>query len=158
MDSKTVLKLLQDLNQEHIIARYNSSSPQEQKDFITQFNKLDKVCRGGIRDYLQPLRCSNSLFVLDSGDVSGVRIHGLVLLHRDEPMGFILRKPDGGRHALHACHLRLRRRRAHLHLDHREVHLPPGQRRSHRNHRRGRVVTAISTPRQSGVAKSFFRL
>ena len=53
MDSKTVLKLLQDLNQEHIIARYNSSSPQEQKDFITQFNKLDKVCRGGIRDYLQ---------------------------------------------------------------------------------------------------------
>ena len=52
MDSKTVLKLLQDLNQEHIIARYNSSSPQEQKDFITQFNKLDKVCRGGFKGYL----------------------------------------------------------------------------------------------------------
>ena len=52
MDSKTVLKLLQELNQEHIISRYKSSSPQEQKDFIAQFNKLDKVCRGGIKDYL----------------------------------------------------------------------------------------------------------
>ena len=53
MDSQSVLKLLQDLNQDHIITRYNSSSPQEQKDFITQFNKLDKVCRGGIKDYLK---------------------------------------------------------------------------------------------------------
>ena len=53
MDSQSVLKLLQDLNQDHIISRYNSSSLQEQKDFITQFNKLDKVCRGGIKDYLR---------------------------------------------------------------------------------------------------------
>ena len=53
MDAKTVLKLLKELNQDHILAKYNTSTPQEQKDFIAQFNKLDKVCRGGIKDYLQ---------------------------------------------------------------------------------------------------------
>ena len=53
MDANTVIKLLKELNQDHILAKYNTSTPQEQKDFIAQFNKLDKVCRGGIKDYLQ---------------------------------------------------------------------------------------------------------
>ena len=53
MDAKSVLKLLKELNQDHIISRYKSSSKEEQKEFIIQFNKLDKVCRGGIKDYLQ---------------------------------------------------------------------------------------------------------
>ena len=53
MDSNAVLKLLKDLNQDHIISRFNVSSQKEQEDFIVQFNKLDKVCRGGIKDYLE---------------------------------------------------------------------------------------------------------
>ena len=53
MEEKTVLDLLHELNQEHIIAKYNSATPEEKKNFIIQFNELDKVCRGGIKDYLQ---------------------------------------------------------------------------------------------------------
>ena len=53
MEEKTVLDLLHELNQDHIIARYNSATPEEKKNFIIQFNELDKVCRGGIKDYLQ---------------------------------------------------------------------------------------------------------
>ena len=53
MEEKTVLDLLHELNQDHIIAKYNSATPEEKKNFIIQFNELDKVCRGGIKDYLQ---------------------------------------------------------------------------------------------------------
>ena len=53
MDSETVLKLLKELGQDAIISKYNTVTPQEQKDFIAQFNHLDKVCRGGIKDYLK---------------------------------------------------------------------------------------------------------
>ena len=53
MEEKQVLSLLKELNQDHIISKYNSSSEQEKKDFITQFNTLDKVCRGGLKDYLK---------------------------------------------------------------------------------------------------------
>ena len=53
MEEKKVLELLKELNQEHIITKYNSSSKKEQQDFIIQFNKLDKVCRGGLKDYLK---------------------------------------------------------------------------------------------------------
>ncbi len=52
-EEKTVLDLLHELNQDHIIAKYNSVTPEEKKNFIIQFNELDKVCRGGIKDYLQ---------------------------------------------------------------------------------------------------------
>ena len=52
MEEKKVLDLLKELNQEHIITKYNSSTKKEQQDFIIQFNNLDKVCRGGIKDYL----------------------------------------------------------------------------------------------------------
>ena len=52
MEEKKVLELLKELNQEHIITKYNSSTKKEQQDFIIQFNKLDKVCRGGLKDYL----------------------------------------------------------------------------------------------------------
>ena len=44
---------MHELNQDHIIAKYNSATPEEKKNFIIQFNELDKVCRGGIKDYLQ---------------------------------------------------------------------------------------------------------
>ena len=53
MDDKAVLDLLKDLKQNEIIERYNKSSEQEQKDFISQFNQLEKTCPGGIRDYLK---------------------------------------------------------------------------------------------------------
>ena len=52
MEANQVLSLLKELNQEHIISKYNSSTEQEQKDFIIQFNELDKICRGGIKGYL----------------------------------------------------------------------------------------------------------
>ena len=53
MDEKTVLALLKELNQDHILAKYSSATPEEKKNFIIQFNELDKVCRGGIKDYLK---------------------------------------------------------------------------------------------------------
>jgi len=53
MEEKAVLELLHELNQDHIIAKYNISTTKEKKNFIIQFNELDKVCRGGIKDYLQ---------------------------------------------------------------------------------------------------------
>ena len=52
MEEKQVLALLKELNQDHIINKYNSSSEKEQKDFIIQINKLEKVCRGGLKGYL----------------------------------------------------------------------------------------------------------
>jgi hypothetical protein len=53
MESDQVLKLLEELGQDEIISKFKTVSPQEQKDFITQINKLDKACRGGIKGYLQ---------------------------------------------------------------------------------------------------------
>ena len=53
MDSKTVLKLLKELGQEEILSKYEQVSPQEQNDFISQINSLDKACRGGIKGYLK---------------------------------------------------------------------------------------------------------
>ena len=53
MEEKKILDLLKELNQEHIITKYNSSSKKEKEDFIIQFNHLDKVCRGGLKDYLK---------------------------------------------------------------------------------------------------------
>ena len=52
MEEKQVLELLKELNQDHIIEKYNSSSKKDQEEFIIQFNKLDKVCRGGFKGYL----------------------------------------------------------------------------------------------------------
>lgn len=53
MDSKTVLRLLKELGQEEILSKYEQVSPQEQNDFISQINSLDKACRGGIKGYLK---------------------------------------------------------------------------------------------------------
>ena len=51
MDAASVLKLLEELHQDEVLTKYKSASEQEQKDFITQFNFLDKTCPGGIKDY-----------------------------------------------------------------------------------------------------------
>ena len=53
MDAQTILDLLKELNQNEIIERYNKASEQEQKDFICQYNQLEKTCPGGIKDYLK---------------------------------------------------------------------------------------------------------
>ena len=52
MEENQVLELLKELNQDHIIEKYKSSSKEEQKEFLIQFNKLDKACRGGFKGYL----------------------------------------------------------------------------------------------------------
>lgn len=52
MDAKAVLDLLKELKQDEIIEKYNKVSEKEQKDFIAQFNQLEKTCPGGIKDYL----------------------------------------------------------------------------------------------------------
>ena len=52
MNESQVLKLLKELNQDHIVEKYCYSSKKEQKDFIIQFNKLDKICRGGLKNYI----------------------------------------------------------------------------------------------------------
>ena len=52
MDSESVLNLLEELGQEAIISKFREVSPQEQQEFISQINGLDKACRGGIKDYL----------------------------------------------------------------------------------------------------------
>ena len=53
MDSETVIELLKELGQEEIISRFQRSSSKEKNDFISQVNRLDKACRGGIKDYLK---------------------------------------------------------------------------------------------------------
>jgi UDP-sugar pyrophosphorylase len=53
MDANAVLKFLEELNQNMIIEKYKTVSPQEQKEFVIQINKLDKACRGGIKDYIE---------------------------------------------------------------------------------------------------------
>ena len=53
MKENQVLEILKELHQEHIIIKYNLSTKKEQQDFISQINKLDKVCRGGLKDYLK---------------------------------------------------------------------------------------------------------
>ena len=52
MKEPQIIKLLQELNQAHIIEKYNCSSKKEQNDFIIQFNELNKICRGGIKNYI----------------------------------------------------------------------------------------------------------
>ena len=53
MDSETVIELLKEFGQEEIISRFQRSSSKEKNDFISQVNRLDKACRGGIKDYLK---------------------------------------------------------------------------------------------------------
>lgn len=53
MNSEEVLKFLRELGQDEIISKFNRVSPKERNDFISQVNRLDKVCRGGIKDYLK---------------------------------------------------------------------------------------------------------
>jgi UDP-sugar pyrophosphorylase len=53
MDSQSVIKLLEELGQEALVSKLRTVSPQEQQDFVAQINRLDKACRGGIKDYIR---------------------------------------------------------------------------------------------------------
>ena len=53
MDSKKMLKIVEELGQKEIKEKVKYVSPQEQKDFVEQINFLDKACRGGLKDYLK---------------------------------------------------------------------------------------------------------
>ena len=52
MDSISVVNLLEELNQGEVLSRFNKASIQEKNEFVAQINKLDKACRGGIKDYV----------------------------------------------------------------------------------------------------------
>ena len=51
MDEKAVLALLKELDQTEILEKYKSVSDSEKKEFISHFNRLEKTCPGGIKDY-----------------------------------------------------------------------------------------------------------
>ena len=52
MDIENVIKLLEEVGQEEIIAKLKSVSAKEQNDFVNQISELDKSCRGGIKSYI----------------------------------------------------------------------------------------------------------
>ncbi len=47
-----VIKLLQDLNQNHIIERLERASDEEKQNLVTQVNNLEKAYPGGLRQYV----------------------------------------------------------------------------------------------------------
>ena len=53
MEPESVINLLEELGQKEIISKFKKASKQEQKEFIAQIIRLDKACRGGIKDYLK---------------------------------------------------------------------------------------------------------
>ncbi len=48
-----ILDLLKELNQIEIIEKYKISNEEEKKNFIEQFNYLEKATPGGIKDYIK---------------------------------------------------------------------------------------------------------
>ena len=53
MEEAQILDLLKELNQLEILERYKNSKEEERKNFINQFNALEKATPGGIKDYLK---------------------------------------------------------------------------------------------------------
>ena len=53
MNEAQILDLLKELNQLEILEKYKNSKDEEKKDFIDQFNYLEKATPGGIKDYLK---------------------------------------------------------------------------------------------------------
>ena len=53
MEEAQILDLLKELNQLEILERYKNSKEEERKEFINQFNALEKATPGGIKDYLK---------------------------------------------------------------------------------------------------------
>ena len=53
MDLKNVIDLLEEVGQSEIIKKLKEVDKYEQEAFINQINELDKICRGGIKDYIK---------------------------------------------------------------------------------------------------------
>ena len=53
MNESQILDLLKELNQIEIIEKYKISNEEEKKNFIEQFNYLQKATPGGIKDYIK---------------------------------------------------------------------------------------------------------
>lgn len=53
MELKDVIELLEETDQKEIISKLKEVNKEEQKEFVKQINDLDKVCRGGIKDYIK---------------------------------------------------------------------------------------------------------
>ena len=53
MNESQILDLLKELNQIEIIEKYKISNEEEKKNFIEQFNYLEKATPGGIKDYIK---------------------------------------------------------------------------------------------------------
>ena len=56
MNESQILDLLKELNQIEIIEKYKISNEEEKKNFIEQFNYLEKATPGGIKDYIKRVK------------------------------------------------------------------------------------------------------
>ena len=53
LNSEQVEKLLKELNQDHILKKFETASKDEKEEFEKQINHLEKVYPGGIREYIK---------------------------------------------------------------------------------------------------------
>ena len=53
LSSAQILQLLKDVNQDHIIKKYEAATQQEKEEFEKQIIHLEKVYPGGIREYIK---------------------------------------------------------------------------------------------------------
>ena len=53
MELEDVINLLEEVGQNEIVSKLKDVSKEEQKQFVNQVNELDKICRGGIKDYIK---------------------------------------------------------------------------------------------------------
>ena len=56
MDLKNIIDLLEEVEQSQIVTKLKGVNKDEQKAFINQINELDKVCWGGVKDYIKRAR------------------------------------------------------------------------------------------------------
>ena len=53
MELESIINLLKEVGQEDIVSKLKKVSKEEQNEFVNQINELDKVCKGGIKDYIK---------------------------------------------------------------------------------------------------------
>ena len=53
MELEDIIKLLEEVGQEDIVSKLKKVSKDEQNEFVNQINELNKVCTGGIKDYIK---------------------------------------------------------------------------------------------------------
>ena len=53
LNSEQVEKFLNELNQDHILKKFETASKEEKEEFEKQINHLEKIYPGGIREYIK---------------------------------------------------------------------------------------------------------